>query len=130
MVVGGFRPFHVVVTTFFFKKNTRHSQQDFLLAFIETPKQISVFWQKCHFERCFAFLAWSDFHAHLPVSPVLQSMKKNTVRLPGEKVYLFFLLQKPVSILLILRQLISQCLISLLAQILPEERAFCRRLDP
>ena len=76
MVVGGFRPFHVVVTTFFFKKNTRHSQQDFLLAFIETPKQNSVFWQKCHFERCFAFLAWSDFHAHLPVSPVLQSMKK------------------------------------------------------
>ena len=107
MVVGGFRPFHVVVIPFFFKKKYKTFTAGLLLAFIETPKQISVFWQKCHFERCFAFLAWSDFHAHLPVSPVLQSMKKkkkNTVRLPGEKVYLFFLLPKPASILLILRQ--------------------------
>ena len=77
MVVGGFRSFHVVVTRFFFFfLNTRHLQQDFLLASIDTPEQFSVFWQKCHFERCFAFLAWSDFHVHLPVSLVLQSMKK------------------------------------------------------
>ena len=76
MIVGGFRPLHVVVIPFFFLKKYKTFTAGLLLAFIETPKQISVFWQKCHFQRCFAFLAWSDFHAHLPVSPVLQSMKK------------------------------------------------------
>ena len=38
----------------------------------------------------FRQFAWGDFHAHLLASLTLISMKKKiTVRLPGEKIYLF-----------------------------------------
>ena len=68
-----------------------------MLAFIETPKQISVFWQKCDFERCFAFLAWSDFYAHLPVSLVLQSMKKKYSAIASRESIPFYLAKTSIN---------------------------------
>ena len=40
----------------------------------------------------FRQFAWGDFHAHLLASLTLISMKKKiTVRLPGEKIYIFII---------------------------------------
>ena len=50
----------------------KHSQQDVLLAFIDTPKQISVFTGKiCNFQ-----VSARENHAHLLASHAILSMKK------------------------------------------------------
>ena len=74
-----------VFTTCIFYKHSQ--QQDFLLAFIDTPKQIAVFTaQRCHFQssRGVILLRLTCF------APSAIHEKKNTVRLPGEKNYLFY----------------------------------------
>lgn len=61
-----------------------------MLAFIDTPKQISVFTGKiCNFQ-----VSARENHAHLLASHAILSMKKkNTVRLAGEK-FTFFLISR------------------------------------
>ena len=84
----------------------------------------------------FRQLAWGDFHAHLLASLTLISMKKkNTVRLPGEKNIPFYPARNGINFpyfqlarrsFKFPSQLINQCNFSQLAQILYEERVFCR----
>ena len=84
----------------------------------------------------FPKLAWADFHSDLTCfarSAIHE--KKNTVRLQGEKFYLFYPARTGINFPYFQLagrsfrfpcQLISQSFISQLTQILPDERVFCR----